>query len=486
MRRRLVAKGSTRDGTPGTRDGAPGTGVGTPGAGAVLCGRVAAGCGADRQPMGYARPSMARLDVELLFIPSCPHAADAEESIGRVAAAMDVQVHVSRILIDDMDEAASFGFPGSPTLRIGGRDVVPGRSVGEASLGCRLYRDGDGRPTGRVPQDAIREALAAALLARERPGPARRLAEAPGRAMRAMLAGASRQAWLEALIRRLPASRSLVARFVAGEDLDAALETLARLRDEGLATTVDALGEAIADAGAARAAADRYLAVLGALAEHGLDGNVSLKLTQMGLDVSVDLARANLRRIAAQAAGLGSFVRVDMEDSSRTQMTLDLAREAHAEHGNVGVVIQAYLRRSAADVEELIREGIRVRLCKGAYNEPPSVAFAGKREVDESFELLAERLLLAGSYPALATHDERLIEAARAFAEDHGIAPSGFEFQMLYGIRRDLQERLMAEGCRVRVYVPFGSQWYPYYMRRLAERPANVLFILRNVLRRGG
>lgn len=437
-------------------------------------------------PIGYARRSMARLDVELLFTPRCPHAADAEERVRAVASGMGIDVHVSRILIDDIDEAASFGFRGSPTLRIDGRDVVPGRSVQEANLGCRLYRDEQGRPTGQVPQDAIRDALSVALLERERPGLARGLAEAPGRAMRATLAWASRQAWLEALIRRLPASRSLVDRFVAGETLEAALVTLARLRDAGLSTTVDVLGEAVGDAEAAGAAADRYIAVLDALAEHGLDGNVSLKLTQMGLDVSVDLARANLRRIAAQAAGLGSFVRVDMEDSSRTQVTLDLARETHAEHGNVGVVIQAYLRRSAADVEDLIREGIRVRLCKGAYNEPPSVAFVSKREVDESFGLLAERLLLAGSHPALATHDERLIEAARAFADDHGIAPSGLEFQVLHGIRRDLQERLIAEGCRVRVYVPFGSQWYPYYMRRLAERPANVLFILRNVLRRGG
>jgi proline dehydrogenase len=431
---------------------------------------------------------MMRVGADLLVTPECPHALLTEERLRGVAAELEVDVVVRHIVIDDLDEAASYGFPGSPTLRIGGRDAVPARAgaSGEAVLGCRLYRDEDGTPSGAVPSDAIREALIRAILARQRPGPLDRLAGWPGRAMRGLLVWASHQPRIELLVRRLPASRALVERFIAGDDLRAALATLARLRAAGFATTVDVLGEAVTDTASAMAATDRYLAVLDALAEHGLDGNVSLKLTQLGLGVEAGLARSNLRRVCGHARGLGAFVRVDMEDSSRTQVTLDLVRDTHAEHGNVGAVIQAYLRRSAEDVEDLNRSGIRVRLCKGAYSEPPRVAFTSKREVDESFALLAERLLLEGTYPALATHDERLIEAARTFARRHAIAASGYEFQMLHGIRRDLQARLVDEGETVRVYVPFGPQWYAYYMRRLAERPANVLFILRNLVRRGG
>lgn len=429
---------------------------------------------------------MAPIRAELLMTPECPHAAATEERLRTVLTDMGQEGSVRRIVIKDMDEAASYGFTGSPTLRIEGRDVVPGRSPAEAALGCRLYRDGDGQPTGVVPLDAIRDAVAAAILARERPGVAGRIGELPGRASRALFVWASHQPRIEGLVRGLPASRALVERFIAAEDLDGALGVLARLRDAGFATTVDVLGEAVSDEAASRTSAERYVAVLDALHATGLDGNVSLKLTQIGLGLDRDLARTNLARVAGHARARDAFVRVDMEDSARTQVTLDLVRQAHAEHGNVGAVIQSYLRRSRDDVEDLVAAGIRVRLCKGAYNEPSRVAFASKREVDESFALLAELLLAEGTLPALATHDERLVDGALDLASRRGIEASRFEFQMLLGIRRDLQERLRADGYRVRVYVPFGSQWYPYYMRRLAERPANMLFILRNLLRPGG
>lgn len=280
-------------------------------------------------------------------------------------------------------------------------------------------------------------------------------------------------------------TRGTVRRFVAGETLPEALAALQRLRGRGLGTTVDVLGESVTTAEAARAAADRYLEVLAALAERGLDRNVSVKLTQIGLDVDLDGCRENLLRIVARAAELDAFVRVDMEDHRHTERTLALVREAHAAHPNVGVVLQAYLRRSAADVADLNRERIRVRLCKGAYDEPAEVAFPHKADVDDSFRRLAETLLREGERPALATHDELLIAWVRGFLERERIDRSRFEFQMLYGVRRDLQERLAAQGFAVRVYVPFGTEWYPYFMRRLAERPANVLFMAQSVLREG-
>ena len=192
-----------------------------------------------------------------------------------------------------------------------------------------------------------------------------------------------------------------------------------------------------------------------------------------------------MARVVERARNVGAFLRVDMEDHTKTQVTLDIARALHELHPEVGVVIQSYLRRSADDVEQLIAERIRVRLCKGAYDEPAAFAFRAKEEVDQSYARLMERLLLEGRYPALATHDEALIEHAIAFAAEHAIAPDRFEFQMLYGVRRDLQESLVARGYTVRVYVPYGTEWYPYYMRRMGERPANVLFILFSVLREG-
>ena len=294
---------------------------------------------------------------------------------------------------------------------------------------------------------------------------------------------AAHQRRLARLAARSSLTRGTVRRFVAGETLSAALHALEQLRARGLSTTVDVLGESVSTVDAARLAADRYLEVLDALAGRQLDRNVSLKLTQLGMDVDPDACRENLLRIAARATELGAFVRVDMEDHAHTERTLQLVREAHALYPAVGVVIQAYLRRSPADVAALDRAGIRVRLCKGAYDEPSDVAFPRKDDVDDSFRRLAEALLRDGDYPAFATHDEMLIAWIRGFTERERIDASRFEFQMLYGVRRDLQERLAAAGYTVRVYVPFGTEWYPYFMRRLAERPANVLFMARSVLR---
>jgi proline dehydrogenase len=302
---------------------------------------------------------------------------------------------------------------------------------------------------------------------------------------RAFFLWASRRGSLERLSLATPVTRGMVRRFVAGDRLADAMAVLERLDAQGMRWTVDVLGESVDTEQAATAAADRYLKTLDALAERGMEANVSLKLTQMGLDIDRAFCLRNVGRIVDRAAQIGAFVRVDMEDHTRTEATLGVARELHARYADVGVVIQSYLCRSAADVEQLIEEQIRVRLCKGAYDEPASVAFATKAEVDRSFAELMERLLLAGRYPAIATQDERLIEHATDVAELHGIGADRYEFQMLYGVRRDLQEWLVGQGYTVRVYVPYGSQWYPYFMRRLAERPANVFFLLRNILREG-
>ncbi len=310
----------------------------------------------------------------------------------------------------------------------------------------------------------------------------------PERTLRSLLLGLSRRRALGRLATRLPVTRGMVARFVAGETLDRALPALERLRDAGLRTTVDELGESVTSREAAESAADGYVTALDALAERGLDRNVSLKLTQMGLDIDLDLCRSNVERVMRRAAELGAFVRIDMEDHTRTDATLAVWRDlrpVNATSGESGVVIQAALRRSAEDVERLIDERARVRLCKGAYVEPAAVAYVSKLEVDRNYVALMERLLRDGHFPAIATHDERIIRRAIQLAEREGIAPDRFEFQMLFGIRRDLQERLVADGFGVRVYVPYGRDWYPYFMRRLAERPANVTFLLRSVLREG-
>jgi proline dehydrogenase len=314
------------------------------------------------------------------------------------------------------------------------------------------------------------------------------LRELPDRALRATFLGLSRRRSLGRLATRLPVTRAMVARFVAGETLDEALPVLEQLRAAGLRTTVDLLGESVSAPAAASAAADGYLDTLAALADRDLDRNVSVKLSQMGLLLDPAVATANVRRIVGRATELDAFVRIDMEDHSTTDATLAIWRSVRPpdrSHGDTGVVIQAALRRSGADLDGIIAEAGRVRLCKGAYHEPAGVAFGSRQDVDAAYEALMERLLSDAEYPALATHDERLIGRAVAFVREHHLARDRFEFQMLYGVRRDLQQQLVAAGYGVRVYVPFGTEWYPYFMRRLAERPANVAFVLRSVMSEG-
>jgi len=316
------------------------------------------------------------------------------------------------------------------------------------------------------------------------------------RAMRSALLTLSHRRSLGRLATRVPITRPMVRRFVAGQTLDEVLPAIERLRDQGMRTTVDVLGESVTRAEDARGAAGRYLETLDALAARGIDRNVSLKPSQMGLGIDPRLARENIGAVVARAVETGAFVRIDMEDHTTTDATLALWREVRpigatevpvdGEGADVGVVIQSALRRSAADVEAIIAAGGRVRLCKGAYKEPAGVAFQDKAEVDASYEALMLRLLRAGRYPAIATHDVRLIRRAIEVATAEGIGRDSFEFQMLYGVRRDLQDQLVGAGWRVRVYVPFGDKWYPYFMRRLAERPANVSFLIRNLWRERG
>jgi proline dehydrogenase len=278
-------------------------------------------------------------------------------------------------------------------------------------------------------------------------------------------------------------ARRLATRFVAGETLEQALAVAQKLKSEGIYVTLDHLGESVTNLEEAAAARDVYLGVLDALHHAGLEANVSLKLTQFGLDLSAGQCLDNVERLAERAAALGGFVRVDMEASNYVDRTLDLVTQIHARRGVVGAVIQAYLFRSRADIEALNARRIRVRLCKGAYLEPGSVAFADKGDVDRKYLELAKLLLDSGTYPALATHDEAVVAQIKQYVAARKISRDAFEFQMLYGIRRDLQRQLVSEGYRLRLYVPFGSAWYPYYMRRLAERPANVLFVIRNLFR---
>lgn len=288
-------------------------------------------------------------------------------------------------------------------------------------------------------------------------------------------------------VRKNGLARKLASRFVAGETLDTAAQAVKDLNAARISASLDLLGESVTTEVEARAAADTAIQILERIAADRLDANVSMKLTQLGLDLDPASCAANARRVLERARSLEIFVRIDMESSAYTQRTLDLVeRELFPEFPkHVGVVIQSYLYRSAEDVRRLVGLGMRVRLCKGAYKEPPAVAFPAKADVDKAYGELMEELLVGAAYPAIATHDEALITRARRFAEAHRIPSDRFEFQMLYGVRRDLQEQLVRAGHRMRVYVPFGTQWYPYLMRRLAERPANIAFILGNVLREG-
>jgi proline dehydrogenase len=279
------------------------------------------------------------------------------------------------------------------------------------------------------------------------------------------------------------ATRRVARRFVAGETLDDAIGVTRRLNARHISVSLDHLGENVADAREAEAAATDYIQILERIEAEGLEANISVKLTALGLDIGLELARANLARVLCRAAELGIFVRVDMEGSAYTQRTLDLVTELRREYPNVGTVLQAMLYRTPRDLDHLNERHIRVRLVKGAYLEPPSLAYPKKADVDEAYRHLMPRLLEFGAYPAIATHDEEMIDEAVRFADEKGIARARFEFQMLYGIRRDLQDQLAQEQYNVRVYVPYGTQWYPYLTRRMAERPANLVFVASNMLR---
>jgi proline dehydrogenase len=280
-------------------------------------------------------------------------------------------------------------------------------------------------------------------------------------------------------------AKRFAKRFVAGETLDEAVVAVRALNDKGISASLDLLGESVTNEREARAAGAQYLAVLDRIHEQKLDANVSLKLTAMGLDISEELCVSVMHDVLDRARDLGTFVRLDMEGSAYTERTLNLFADrlypAYKDH--VGIVLQSYLYRTRSDVEHAVQLGCRVRLCKGAYKEPASVAFPEKKEVDANYVRCMHLLLDGGNYPGLATHDPRIIDDAKRYVAEHAIDHSRFEFQMLYGIRRDVQEQLVRDGYRMRVYVPFGTQWYPYLMRRLAERPANVAFITGNVIR---
>ncbi|HQR40112.1 MAG TPA: proline dehydrogenase family protein [Blastocatellia bacterium] len=272
-------------------------------------------------------------------------------------------------------------------------------------------------------------------------------------------------------------------RFVAGEELDEAARAIRVLNDKGITATFDHLGEAIRNETEASAEVGMYKRIIDRIESDKLDSNVSLKLTQLGLDISNELCVANLTAIVEHAAETGNFVRIDMEDSAHTDATLDVFRTVRATHENVGIVVQSYLYRTEDDIRSLLGIGSRIRLCKGAYKEPAEVAFQEKAKVDANYVVLMKLLLQSGIYHGIATHDPKMINATIRFAREAKIEQKSFEFQMLYGIARDRQVQLVEQGFNVRVYVPFGRAWYPYFMRRLAERPANVLFILRALVK---
>jgi proline dehydrogenase len=280
-------------------------------------------------------------------------------------------------------------------------------------------------------------------------------------------------------------AKSFANRFVAGESLETALAAVARLNAKGITASLDLLGESVRNEAEARAAGQSYVNMLDRIYEKKADANVSVKLTAMGLDISEDLCVATMHKILQRAREYRTFVRIDMESSEYTERTLDLFEQRlyPSYRENVGIVLQSYLYRTFADVEHANLIKARVRICKGAYKEPETVAYPAKKDVDASYVRCMHALLKHGNYPGIATHDEAIIREAKRFAKENEILPSRFEFQMLYGVRRDLQDQLVREGYRMRVYVPFGTQWYPYLMRRLAERPANVAFLTGNLFK---
>jgi proline dehydrogenase len=315
--------------------------------------------------------------------------------------------------------------------------------------------------------------------------------------LRAFFLYLSHAVWARAFVTRFGFAWRAASRFVAGETPDDAIAAIRALNAGGINATVDHLGESVTNEAEAAQAAGDYIHILDKIAASGVRANVSVKLTQLGLDIDTDFCARNVRRVVEKAKATNSFVRIDMEGTPHTDRTIAVFRALHTDFDNVGIVLQSYLYRTEKDLCTLTNEGARIRLCKGAYNEPPDKAFPHKADVDANYVKLTRMLLdraqtapaADGSgrvppLPAIATHDEKMIAAAKAWAEEKRLPREYFEFQMLYGIRRELQEQLVREGYAMRIYVPYGTSWYPYYMRRLAERPANVWFILSNFFRR--
>jgi proline dehydrogenase len=303
--------------------------------------------------------------------------------------------------------------------------------------------------------------------------------------LRALLLELAKSSRLRRWITSNGTTRRLAQRFVPGEDLTAAVDAARRSNLAGMTVSLDHLGENVLTREDAERARQAYTNALDRIAAENLNANVSLKLTHLGLDLGDEFCAQQLRIVTERAAALGNFVRVDMEGSEYTDRTLRIVKQARAETDAVGTVIQSYLYRSEKDIQDLLSIGCRIRLVKGAYKESPQIAFPRKKDVDANYVKLMRLLLLSGTYHALATHDPSMIDATKRFAAQRGIPKDKFEFQMLYGIRTDLQSRLVREGYRVRVYIPFGQDWFPYFMRRLAERPANLIFFAQNLLRRG-
>jgi|SRR5580704_10463712 proline dehydrogenase len=302
--------------------------------------------------------------------------------------------------------------------------------------------------------------------------------------MRSFLLYLSESKRLAPLIMNNGLSRRVARRFVAGETLDDALGVARRVNAAGQSASLDQLGENVDDEAGARRVAEGYLATFDRIAREKLDANVSLKLTQLGLDVSQSLCEELIEKIVAHATSMGNFVRIDMEGSAYTQRTVEITKRVRAKYVGTGTVMQSYLYRAETDVEDLLQAGCRMRLCKGAYKEPPEVAFPKKADVDANYVKLMKILLPSAIYHGIATHDPAMIQATKDFAREKNIGRDQFEFQMLYGIRTDLQKKLTREGYRLRVYIPYGTDWFPYFMRRLAERPANLMFFLRSFVPR--
>jgi proline dehydrogenase len=295
----------------------------------------------------------------------------------------------------------------------------------------------------------------------------------------------SRHEGLKDFAARFRPFQKLTTRFVAGEDIDAAIAAIRELNADGCSASFDHLNESVDSPVEADAEVTEYLNILQRIDKTGINSNVSIKLTQFGLELDPELAYRNARKIVEDAARRGNFVRVDMEASTVTQATLDIFKRLRAEFhlNDVGIVLQSYLRRTYDDAQEMLKIPARIRICKGAYMEPPEVAFPDKKDVDDNYVRVMQLLLSSGTYHGIATHDPKMIEATIEYAQKQGIGKEAFEFQMLYGVRRDLQRQLAKEGYNMRVYVPYGKHWYPYFMRRLAERPANIWFVLKNVFK---